>query len=181
MGRGLLLQIYNQTTRPISGSTEFSPWWDSNRGDHETKASKENKQTDIDEDILISLRESLWESEHPGGEGGGEGGWEGTRGEEGGKVRILWQDFWQKTGIGFTHGQESFSRSCGKDNGSSAGKDKAKMDGRREAELYFEGIKPLKINRHLYLQLPSVPETVKEQRWKYNTKQWYREIVPRET
>ena len=69
----------------------------------------------------------------------------------------------------------------GKDNGSSAGKDKAKMDGRREAELYFEGIKPLKINRHLYLQLPSVPETVKEQRWKYNTKQWYREIVPRET
>ena len=55
------------------------------------------------------------------------------------------------------------------------------MDGRREAELYFEGIKPLKINRHLYLQLPSVPKTVKEQRWKYNTKQWYREIVPRET
>ena len=115
------------------------------------------------------------------GKGGGRGRMRRNKRRGGRKSEDFVTGFLTKTGIGFTHGQESFSRSCGKDNGSSAGKDKAKMDGRREAELYFEGIKPLKINRHLYLQLPSVPKTVKEQRWKYNTKQWYREIVPRET
>ena len=59
------------------------------------------------------------------------GEWEGTIGEEGGKVRILWQDFWRETEIGFTHGQESSRGSGGAENGLSAGKDKAKMVRRR--------------------------------------------------